>query len=88
MDDVRTQLAELKELASTPEACAHIDKAIALLPNISNRETQDDFVEHVLAVVDDAALDPTEGFDEIKGQTGSELLDKLALPVFLPTVKR
>ncbi len=78
------QLNALKTLC--PEHSGELDQAIALLPSIDgNRAAQDNFVNLVLHLLNGSELDETEGIDEIRNVRGSDLLDKLAAPIFLPT---
>ena len=84
---IQAQLEELRDQDARPDQKPKIDRAIALLPQLKNRDKQDEFVELVLSLLDKATPDPTEGLDQIRAQSGSELLDKLAVPIILPTVR-
>ena len=89
MAEAVAQLNELRELARDEAARKRIDQAKTLLPTLENDpDAQDKFAELVLSIVDDSALDPSEGFDRVKSKPGHELLDQLRVPVFLPTVKQ
>lgn len=88
-ETVCAQFADLRDLASNAAARKRLDAAQALLPSLENDpDAQDTFASLVLSVVDDSHLDPSEGFDRVASQPGHELLDKLRVPVMLPTVKR
>jgi hypothetical protein len=83
---VKAQLEELKSDAS-PAQKQRIDSAIRLLDQVEgSTKAQDQFVDHVLSLLDDSPPDPTEGLDEIRAKDGSELLDALRAPIRLPTV--
>ena len=85
---VTQQLQALKELAPSAAQALHIDAAIGLLARVENStNAQDSFVAHILALTPESANDPTEGFREISGLAGSELVQKLSTPIFLPTVQ-
>ena len=90
LEIAREQLAELRDLASTPEQARAIDEATRLLPTLAADEgAQDEFVTRVLSIAGtDAALDPSDGFDRVQNTPGSTLLAKLQAPVILPTRKR
>ena len=89
LDSVCAQLDELRELAPDAAGRKRIDEAKALVPSLENDpDAQDKFAELVLSIVDDRNLDSSEGFDRVRSQPGHELLDKLRVPIILPTVKR
>jgi hypothetical protein len=82
---VRAQLEELKSDAS-PEQRGRIDSAIRLLDQVEgSTQAQDQFVGHVLSLLDGSPPDPTEGLDAIRAKDGSELLEALRAPIRLPT---
>jgi len=86
LEGARQQLEDLKNADLSPEQKKKLDQAAALLPTLdASRDNQDRFVELVLSIVDDKQLDTTEGLDKVKSQAGSELLDKLTVPIVLPT---
>lgn len=84
---VREQLEELQaEEDLTPEQKEKLDRAIQLLDKVKgNEEAQDELVESVLSVLDNADLDPAEGLENIRARPGSELLDALRTPIILST---
>ena len=89
LDPVRAQLDELRDLATDAAAKKRIDEAKAMLSSLANDpDAQDKFTKLVLSTVDDSNADPNEGLDRVKSQDGHELLDKLRVPLFVPTVKR
>jgi hypothetical protein len=80
MADAKRQLEELKQDAS-PAQRSTLDKAAALLPALQgNAKAQDEFVALLLSLVDQSALDKTEGLPQIRQQPGSELLARLSPP--------
>jgi pimeloyl-ACP methyl ester carboxylesterase len=87
-DRVRERLVELRDQEARPDQRPKIDRALVLLPGLqNNRDAQDEFVDLVLSLLDRTHLDATEGLDQIRAQSGADLLDKLALPIILPTVR-
>ncbi|MGE0703901.1 MAG: hypothetical protein AB7F99_15765 [Vicinamibacterales bacterium] len=84
-EDIRARLLALRNDAS-PDARSQIDRAAALLPSLENNPgAQNEFVDLVLSVLVESEDDPTEGLQQVRAQTGSELLDKLAIPIVVPT---
>lgn len=82
---VRLQLEEMKADATEAQK-VRLDKAIQLLDSVKDDPgAQDEFVKHVLSTLDDSELDATEGIDEIRAQKGSDLLNKLSLPIIVST---
>ena len=80
------QLEDLKANAATPDQRANLDKAIALLDQVSDSaDAQNQFVSLVLSLLDGAAPDPTEGADCVRATDGSVLLDKLKTPIIVPS---
>ena len=62
MADAKAELEELKKDDATPAQRRKLDKAIKLLPKLDgNPKAQDDFVKLVWSLLDDSALDATEG---------------------------
>jgi hypothetical protein len=85
--EVRGRLEEFRDEDARPDQRPNIDRAIALLPTLPNNpDAQDEFVDLVMSLLDNVQLDGTEGLDEIRSQSGSELLDKLAVPIIVPAV--
>jgi hypothetical protein len=69
-----------------PDRSAQLDTAITLLPKVADDPAaQDQFSDLLLSLTDDSELDPTEGLQQIRNQPGSVLLQKLSLPMILPT---
>lgn len=86
LDDARRQLQELRALVSSPADRKKLDDAEALLPTLEqNPDAQDRFADLVLGIIDESSIDPTEGLQRVKSQPGSALLDKLTMPIVLPT---
>jgi hypothetical protein len=84
---VMGELAELSRDAESDEERAAIAEALGLLPRLQDDpDNQDRFVELVLSTVHEGEPDPTEGLPQVRSQPGSELLQKLQLPVVLPHV--
>ncbi|HMF74643.1 MAG TPA: hypothetical protein VK604_03180 [Bryobacteraceae bacterium] len=78
------KLQDLKTVS--PEHAVQLDAAIALLPHVEDdAAAQDQFSDLLLALTDGGELDATEGLQQIRQQPGSVLLQKLSLPVILPT---
>jgi hypothetical protein len=76
----------MKATQATTAQQPSLDRAIALLGNVEgDRGAQDEFVGHVLSLVDGSQPDPTEGLDRVRAMQGSELLDKLIAPIIVPT---
>ena len=88
MTATRTELEQLRDHQVRPEQRAVVDKAIALLDTLGDEGVQDTFVALLLSLVDEPEPDPTEGLNEVKAQTGSELFAKLGTPIILPIEKR
>jgi hypothetical protein len=83
-NSIEQKLQDLK--AVRPDRGTQIDAAIALLPHVEEDSTvQDEFTDLLLSLTDGGELDPTEGLQQIRNQQGSVLLQKLTLPVILPT---
>jgi hypothetical protein len=84
---VMGELAELSRDAESDEERAAMAEALGLLPRLEDDpDNQDRFVELVLSTVHEGEPDPTEGLPQVRSQAGSELLQKLQLPVVLPHV--
>ena len=82
---MREKLIELRDSDACVEQKPRIDKAIKLLDDLKgNPEAQDEFVEHVLSLLDDSKLDPAEGLENVRAKSGSELLDLLSTPLRNP----
>jgi hypothetical protein len=76
---VLAQLEDLKKNDAGTRQRRKIDQAMELVPTLEgNRRAQDRFVKLVLSLLDEAALDPTEGLEAIRAQRGSEVLDRIA----------
>ncbi|HEY0930373.1 MAG TPA: hypothetical protein VGE27_10690 [Gemmatimonas sp.] len=87
-DEVKQQLEALDDGTLRAPQKKALAKAIELFDDIEDDPAkQDQFVKQLLSIVKEAEPDPTEGFEMLKAQKGSELLDKLGRPVILPTVK-
>jgi hypothetical protein len=85
--EVRRRLEALKTADAREEQRPKIQKAIALLDKVEDSAAaQDEFVASVLTLLDDTPADPTEGFQKIRSQEGSHLLELLEPPLLLPTV--
>jgi hypothetical protein len=81
MEGVKRQLEELRNQDASASQRPKLDKAIAMLPTLDgNAAAQDKFVKLVLSLLDDAEVDPTEGLEQIRSQTGSDLLAQLGAP--------
>jgi hypothetical protein len=80
-------LQKLQDLKTVqPDHGAQIDQAIALLSRLSDDTgAQDQFSDLLLSLTDGSELDATEGLQQIRNQQGSVLLQKLSLPLILPT---
>ena len=88
LSQIKQQLVDLRDQFARPDQRPKIDKAIALLPTLENNpDAQDAFVPLVLSLLDGSTVDPTEGLQQVRTKSGSELLDKLGMPVILPTVR-
>lgn len=84
--EVKAQLADLKKQYANASQKKKIDRAAKLLPTLEDDpEAQDQFVELILSLLDGAKLDATEGVQQIRAQSGSDLLEKLGTPIILPT---
>ena len=80
--------AELEALKSEVEGAAQakVEEAKAVLPRLMNDpDAQDAFVASVLSAVPDTQSDPMDGLERIRSQNGSDVLQKLRLPL-LPVV--
>ena len=85
MTSVRQQLLDLHAEVD-PSQAPKLEQAMALLSQVKgNPDAQDDFVDLVLSSLDHSQLDPTEGFQQIASQPGSQLLNKLTAPIIVPT---
>jgi hypothetical protein len=83
---VKAQLEDLKATVARAAQKPKLDNAIALLDQVSgSRAAQDQFVNQVLSLLDGIEPDPTEGADRIRATDGSVLLDKLKLPIIVPS---
>jgi hypothetical protein len=81
---ITAKLNTLKELA--PGSEQQLDQAIQLLPRLKpDGAAQNAFTDLVLSIVKDPVPDPTEGFDAVRNQEGTTILQKLSAPVILPT---
>ena len=92
LDDARVELMELRDMVSDDQR-GTVDRALGLLEQLeSSTAKQDQFVSLLLSLAvtadDDADDDPTEGFEQVAAQRGSELFAKLESPIILPTVRR
>jgi pimeloyl-ACP methyl ester carboxylesterase len=82
----RARLVELKDRFARPRQRAPIERALTLLPSVKgSRVAQDEFVSLVLSLLESTDEDPGEGGQQVRAQSGSELLAKLGTPVILPT---
>jgi hypothetical protein len=83
---VRAKLENLKATVANADQKPKLDKAIALLDQVSgSKAAQDQFVSLALSLWDNSDSDPTEGGDRIRATEGSVLLDKLKVPIIVPT---
>lgn len=83
---VRAKLENLKATVARADQKPKLDKAIALLDQVSSsKAAQDQFVSLALSLWDHSDPDPTEGTDRIRATEGSVLLDKLKVPIIVPT---
>lgn len=88
LDDARIELMELRDDVSDDQRDT-VDRALALLDHLEDSTAkQDQFVSLLLSLADSADADPTEGFEQVAAQRGSELFAKLKSPIILPTVRR
>ncbi len=92
LDDARIELMELRDDVSDAQR-GTVDRALALLDHLEGSTAkQDQFVSLLLSLADNgdgsADADPTEGFEQVAAQRGSELFAKLKSPIILPTVRR
>ncbi len=86
--DVKHRLQMLRAEESRPAQQVSLDRAIGLLDLVEDSTSmQDQFVDALLSILDDTALDPTEGLDKIRAQDGSHLLANLEEPLLLPTAE-
>jgi hypothetical protein len=82
----KQKLEEMKATEACGEQRPKIERAIQLLDRVKgDRDTQDEFVALVLSLLDDSEADPLEGDDRIRATQGGELLDKLRMPIIVPT---
>ena len=83
---VRVALLEMKHELAEEDEKDKLDRAMELLDSVKDsRDSQDEFVRQVLWLIPNPSADPMEGADRICSTPGSELLDKLAIPIKLPT---
>jgi hypothetical protein len=81
---IKAKLNDLKATVAHGDQKSKIDKAIALLDQVNNSKTaQNQFVSHILSLLDTHDPDPTEGADRIRATEGSVLLDKLKIPIIV-----
>jgi hypothetical protein len=75
----RAQLEDFKAHDASSAQRGNLDKAIALLPRLEqDPQAQDEFVELVLSLVDSSTVDVTEGLQQIRRRSGSEVLANLS----------
>lgn len=87
-EQIRRQLEDLRDHDARTADRPKIDQAIALLPTLENNpDAQDEFVALVLSLLDGSPLDDTEGLQQVRAKSGSELLDRLGAPIILPTAR-
>ena len=83
---VKAKLENLKATVARADQKPKLDKAIALLDQVSgSKAAQDQFVSLALSLWDNSDPDPTEGADRIRATEGSVLLDKLKVPIIVST---
>ena len=83
---VKAKLMDLRATIASADQKTKLDKAIALLDQVrDSRAAQDQFVGQVLSLLDNSDLDPTEGADRVRATDGSLLLDKLKMPIIVPS---
>ena len=86
--EIEAQLKDMRDDETRPAARKALDQALALLPTLArDPHAQDEFVQKVLSTLDGSELDANEGLEDIRSQSGSDLLAKLGTPIFLPTTK-
>lgn len=86
LDATRAQLAQMRDTLVSPDRRGVVTKALALLDHLEDdTDKQNEFVALMLSLVEEGESDPTEGFAELKAQSGAELLAKLGTPIILPT---
>ena len=84
-EQARAKLEELRDNVASAEQKPKIDRAIALLDQVKNNPAaQDELVKNVLSLLDGSELDPTEGVDDVRAQSGAELLESLGTPIRNP----
>lgn len=87
-EQLRAQIADLKQTMTLPSQKATLDHAAALLNQVeASTAAQDQFVSLVLSILDGSESDPTEGLERVRSIDGSALLDKLKLPIIVSTGK-
>ena len=81
-EEVRAKLSDLRDTIACAEQKPRIDQAIALLDSVEDDPAkQDEFVAHVLTLLDDAVPATGEGIEEIRAASGATLLDLLDVPL-------
>jgi len=81
MAEVKGELERLKKDDATPAQRRKLDKAITLLPKLEGSpKAQDDFVKLVWSLLDDSTPDATEGLQQVRARSGSEVLANLSQP--------
>ncbi|MEO7363389.1 MAG: hypothetical protein ABI120_23855 [Gemmatimonadaceae bacterium] len=86
MQATRAELERIRDEDTRPSQRPLVDQALLLLETLeSSPSNQDAFVALMLDLIDETESDPTEGFTEVKAQSGSELLNKLGAAIILPT---
>lgn len=75
----RARLESMKALDAHGDQKTKLQRAIELLPELERDfKAQDEFVPLVLSLVEHAKLDKTEGLDQIRAKSGSEVLARLS----------
>lgn len=78
MAEARARLEELKAHDAHGDQKVKLQRAIDLLPALArDPKAQDQFVPLVLSLVEHAPVDRTEGLDQVKKKSGSEVLHEL-----------
>ena len=79
--DLKARLESMKAQDAHGDQKAKLQRAIDLLPTLEHDpKAQDEFVPLVLSLVAQAHSDKTEGLDQIKKKSGSEVLHLLSEP--------
>jgi hypothetical protein len=84
-EQARAMLLEMRDTEASAEQKPRIDQAIALLDQVKqNPAAQNELVQHVLSLLENSEPDPTEGVENVRAKSGSELLELLGTPIRNP----